>query len=454
MDVPTPAVLARMPLAEAVLLLWKWGADADRLNGVFERHRGSCYEKAISFSTMVHLVADALLQHGGSGNQSFMRGRESGWLEASNRAAYGKLGRMPVNLSMGFLTEVTDSLREIFPEQSRRKPPGSLQGFSVITYDGKALKRVAKRLKALRGLSGGVLGGRALVAMDFSLGMTLAMHAHPDGDANDVRFVPALLPEVRRRVPGCRLHMADRQFCDLVQMEHFTAENDHFLVRYNAKVGFHSDHPPREGIDRQGRRYCEQWGWLGRKNHPQRRYVRQIRLFRPGEEDIVLLTDLLSSKEYPAEDLLDLYLERWGIERMFQKVTEVFGLKGLIGGTPEATIFQFAFCLLLYNQIQLVRAFVAWHQKRDFETISLEQLFVDVRRELIGWHVAFPMNMTMNYLKSMPFNRILRRLDALLRRAWSDRWIKAINKKRRVQHPTVSRGVHSCVYRILSQSSV
>jgi hypothetical protein len=36
-------------------------------------------------------------------------------------------------------------------------------------------------------------------------------------------------------------------------------------------------------------------------------------------------------------------LQRWGIEQVFQKVTEVFHLQGLIGGTPKATIFQFAF---------------------------------------------------------------------------------------------------------------
>jgi len=34
----------------------------------------------------------------------------------------------------------------------------------VIIVDGKAIKRVAKRLKPLRGRKGGVLGGKALSA--------------------------------------------------------------------------------------------------------------------------------------------------------------------------------------------------------------------------------------------------------------------------------------------------
>ena len=48
-----------------------------------------------------------------------------------------------------------------------------------------------------------------------------------------------------------------------------------------------------------------------------------------------------------------------GIERMFQQVAEVFHLATLIGGSPEATVFQLAFCLLLYNMIQVVRASLA-----------------------------------------------------------------------------------------------
>ena len=39
------------------------------------------------------------------------------------------------------------------------------------------------------------------------------------------------------------------------------------------------------------------------------------------------MTDLLHPDRYPAADLLALYLARWGIERVFQQVTEVFPLE-------------------------------------------------------------------------------------------------------------------------------
>ncbi len=50
-----------------------------------------------------------------------------------------------------------------------------------------------------------------------------------------------------------------------------------------------------------------------------------------------------------------MYLARWGSERVFQQITAVFHLNRLIATTPQGTLFQLAFCLLLYHLIQVVR---------------------------------------------------------------------------------------------------
>lgn len=69
---------------------------------------------------------------------------------------------------------------------------------------------------------------------------------------------------------------------------------------------------------------------------------------------------------------------------MFQQITEVFHLQPLIGTTPQGTVFQFAFCVLLYNLVQVVRAYVATAQARPVPTISTELLFDDVHRQLVA----------------------------------------------------------------------
>lgn len=253
--------------------------------------------------------------------------------------------------------------------------------------DGKTIKRVAKRLKPLRSAGGGVIGGKALVATEYASGLAIALSADPDGDANDARLVPDLLPRVRQQVQAPRLWVADRGFCDPLQISRFTEEGDSFVLRYNARVKFIRDDEQsvHKGIDAQGRSFIDECGWLGRDGNANQCYVRRITLAREEGDDISIVTDLFGPRKHPAKDLLSVYRQRWGIEQMFQQVTEVFGLEKLIGGRPEATIFQFAFCLLLYNQMQLVRAYVAKHQDHETETVSLEQLFIDVRRELIAF---------------------------------------------------------------------
>jgi Transposase DDE domain len=351
LEVPVPQTLARLPLAEAVLTLWRWAADADTVNQIFDENRGRCYQKLFLFSTIVGLVRDALLEYDGRGKQSFEAAQDRGELDASVRAASGKLGRTPIPVSTAFLAGCTARFSDLVPSppQAQTALPKSLEDYQVLVFDGKAIKRVAKRLKPLRDTAGGLLGGRALVALNLRTGLAVALRAHPDGDANEVRFVGDLVPEVRELIAAKRLWIADSSVCDLTQPARFAESGDAFLIRSHPKVPFYAD-PARsaqEGQDGQGRRSVEDWGWLGSPRNKKRLDVRRITLNRPGEKDVTLVTNLLEADAVPAVDLLSAYLARWGIERMFQQVTEVFGLEHLIGTKPEGVIFQFAMCLVL-----------------------------------------------------------------------------------------------------------
>src|SRR5882672_6396267 len=140
-------ILTRLPLAEAVLSLWRWVADPLFLLSVFTRHCGLGYEKEISFEVLVQLIADALLEHQGSGRKSFERGREHGLLRASPQAVYQKLGRVAWGLSEAWLAESTARVQPVYPSAASVPLPSSLHGLQVIVVDGKTIKRVAKRLK-------------------------------------------------------------------------------------------------------------------------------------------------------------------------------------------------------------------------------------------------------------------------------------------------------------------
>jgi hypothetical protein len=445
--------LDRLPLAESVLLLWQQVADPKFLQDLFTTHRGRGYDKVLSFPSLVQLIADALLQHDGSARASFERALEHDALPVTIPAAYGKLRRLPIAVSTAFLAEGTARLHALLPVPATSTIPASLQSFRVMVLDGKTIKYVAKRLKLLRGIRSGLVGGKTLVALELNSGLAVAMRAHPDGEINELRLVPDLVAEVEQRVPGPRLWVGDRLYCDLEQTGRFLAAGDHFLIRYHSKVHFHPDprRSVRHGSDEGGRPYTEEWGWLGAETDPRRRYVRRITLTRPRDEALVLVTDLVDAGRYPAVDLLAVYQARWGIENVFQQVTEVFPLKRLIGGTPQAGIFQMAFCLLLYNMIHVLRAYVAAAEQWEPADVSLEKLFEDVEKELIAWTVMVAPIDTVTVFGAIPsVAQVRKRLTKLLGTVWKDRWLKTVNEKLRPHRrkATTCRG-HTSIHRVL-----
>src|SRR5262249_20571553 len=105
------------------------------------------------------------------------------------------------------------------------------------------------------------------------------------------------------------------------------------------------------------------------------------------------------------------------------RVTEVFHLGTLIGSTPQATIFQAAFCLLLYNMIQVIRQHIAAAQKLEPERISIENLFQDVTRQLIGWTEVLSTSQTAALLQTTwTAAQVARRLEAVLSQTWREAW--------------------------------
>ena len=232
---------------------------------------------------------------------------------------------------------------------------------------------------------------------------------------------------------------------------------DHFLIRYHKKVQFCPDprRPAAVTRDDQGRRFEEDWGWLGAESNRSRRFVRRL-IIRLGAEAIILVTDLLDATRYPAADLLTVYVGRWGIERVFQQITEVFALRHLIGSTPQATVFQAAFCLLLSNMVQVLRGYIALAQPQPCvaDELSAEQIFYDVQRELTAVSILVPPAMVVNaYTEDLSQEELCQRLHTLLDSLWTPRWRKAVNTKPR---PKVAKakqsGAHTSMHRLLEKA--
>lgn len=457
-------LLSRLPLAQAALRVFGYSLDESTLDAVFSEHRGRCYESELRFAELVYLVRDALTLYQGSGNRAFTKAERADLLPVARQNVYGKLSRLPEKLSMALLAVGAQRLGELLAAAPRAvELPASLAEMRLVPIDGKKIKGAAKRLKALRDVAGSLLGGKLLVALDLSRGLAIAMQADPDGERNDVPLVPGLLEQVRELVDEAILWIADRQFGNLDVPRLLCArEGDHFLVRCVKTLRLFPDaqRPAEEFTGAAGRRVVQEWGFIGAEGDVRRRYVRRITLHRPDEEAIILITDLLDGARYPAADLLVAYQHRWGIERVFQQVTEVFSLETLIGSAPRAMIFQATLCFLLYNMIQVVRAYVAEDGEKPVERVSSEKLFWDVRDELTTWkNLGDPETA----VKALAFSEGDRAatpttMAAWLRRTlagcWYEGYIKAPPKKKPAgtrPRATVApgHGGHSSTWRIL-----
>ena len=458
-DVFSATVLEKLPLADSVWRLLHFAMDDPWLEDLWTRHRGRCYERDLKFSTLAHLIADALLEHGGSGHQAFERAREVKILPVSITSAYEKLANLPVAVSEALLAEGTRRMNAVLPEVPAIDPlPDCWADFEVFGADGKAIKHVKRLLKPLRGLQAGILGARASVGLNLRTGLAVAMVGHLDGEAGEAALTEVLLPKLARAA-GERLWVVvlDRLYCNLNFPQQVLKAGGHFLIRYCSNTTFVPDpaRPAQESRDAQGHRIVQEWGWLGKVEKADRQYVRRITKHWSDGKELGVVTDLLDEVKYPAEAMLRTYQSRWGIETVFHQITDVFSLRHLIGTMPKAVLFQLSFCLLLYNALQVVRSHLASHQECEAKKISNEKLFYDVKRQLVAVSELVDVNSLLSLLGAVPTASGLREyLREGLRGAWSDRWWKRPSSGRGGHQKVKARvlGNHTSTYRVLQQA--
>jgi Transposase DDE domain len=458
-DVFSAAVLEKLPLADSVWRLLHFAIDDRWLDDLWTRHRGRCYERDLKFSTLAHLIADALLEHGGSGHQAFERARDAAILPVSITSAYEKLGNLPVPVSETLLAEGTQRMNAVLPVIPAIDPlPDCWADFEVFGADGKAIKHVKRLLKPLRGLQAGILGARASVGLNLRTGLAVAMVSHLDGEAGEAALTEVLLANLARAA-GQRpwLVVLDRLYGNLSFPQRVLKAGGHFLIRYWSQTTFVPDptRPVQESRDSQGHRIVQEWGWLGKVEKANRQYVRRITKHWSDGKELGVITDLLDEVKYPAEAMLRTYQSRWGIETVFHQITDVFSLRHLIGTMPKAVLFQLSFCLLLYNALQVVRAHLASHQECEAKTISNEKLFYDVKRQLVAVSELVAVEPLLSLLGEVPTAAELRGfLRERLRGEWSDRWWKAPSSGRGGHQKVKTRvpGNHTSTYRVLQQT--
>jgi hypothetical protein len=452
MDAFITELMRRSPLATAVLDICDYLFDQQLLDDIWNNHRGRCYNDKLLFPDFLRLMRDALIRHGGSAHKLFVQLESCDAHPIDESNFYRKLRNIPVTLSRALLSQCTQRLLPLMPVAATTLP-ACFDTYQVVVGDGKAIKKVAKRLAPTRGYIGKLIGAKARVAMDLRSGMAIAMNDTLDGMANEVPLVPGLMPQLHQ-ASGTRaiLSVWDRQFDDAATMRLLSSRpGDAFVVRMKHKNMRFAVETAVKTQDDQGREVLDEIGILGTGKKAMR--LRRITLSRDGaagEDDVVLLTNLMDRDRFSVVDLLALYKKRWGIEQMFQQITETFSLSHLIGCSPKAVLLQLAYCLLLYNVMQLVKAYVAEDGKVKPSVVSMHYLFEDVRTELKAWayHTEGQWPGSLRDAAGL-----MTHLRQLLSGSWNaKRYTKASDKNPRKVHGTKKQwlsGGHTSVQRAL-----
>jgi Transposase DDE domain len=452
-DATRCCIVQRLPLAQAVLGLFQYVLAPTFLEDLFQRCRGRAYHKELSFTALVHLVGAAITHHS-SVHQALQKRRRDQHLPVSDRAFYGKLGRVPLSLSLGLLDEGTQRLQSLLAATVNHAVPACFDALQVLLVDGKKSKNVAKRLAACRNQPGRVFGAKLLVCLDARTRLVLAAAAAADGERNDNPLVPDLLNRLRphRNLPP--LFVCDAQFCDLTQVRRLLGEAALFAFRHHPKTHFHPDpeRPAHTFLDGHGRTLVEEWGYLGSVKDKRRCYVRRVTWKRDSatHKDLSVVTNLTDGLAYRPQALIDLYLLRWKIETVFQEVATVFGLQHLIGSTPEASGFETALCMLIYNIIQVLKAELAAQQDLPLDDVSSQNLFRSVQHSLIALYQLLPAAHLVACIAAPTEPVALRGwLRQLLQGQWQPQWRKARNKNPRRYKPKPKQsGAHTSIERL------
>src|SRR6185437_481500 len=118
---------------------------------------------------------------------------------------------------------------------------------------------------------------------------------------------------------------------------------------------------------------------------------------------------------------------------------------------PQAIIFQAAFCFVIYNLIQVVRAYVARAGDRPVELVSTRKLFEDVRVQLGSWAILGEVPALLEHMRGLTLDSMRARLEDRLGGLWRKRWAKCPSRPRSPgQKRTVrAKGGRTSVWRAL-----
>jgi hypothetical protein len=422
-----------------------------RLDALFEKTAQRQYTRELLFSTTVDLMALVVCRVRPSVNAAYQAKKEE--VGVTVRALYDKLECLEPGISAALVRHTAARLEPIIRHMKGTTPP-LLHGYKTKILDGNHLAGSERRPKILRDVAAGCLPGQTLVVLEPETGLASDVICCEDGHTQERKRLDLIWSMVEER----DLWIADRNFCTTKFLFGLAARKSCFIIRQHASTlrWTRESKRRRAGRTKTGVLY-ERTLWL-QDEEGNEIEVRQIELVldkptRDGEKTIRLLTNLPAKVR--AAKVAELYRERWTIEKLFQRMTQLLRCEINTLAYPKAALFGFCVALAASNVLATVKAALrATHKK-----VALDEVLSDfyVAEELAGTYrgmmIALP-EATWKHLAEMSDRDFAIWLMSVAKQARLDRYPKSRRgpKKPRSRRTRYAKAKHIATARVMADA--
>jgi Transposase DDE domain len=381
------AFAARAPMAAAGRAIFEHLFRADSLDAWFRGRAFSQYERELTFSSLVELMAAVTFRRQASVRKAYMA--EPGHWAVSLSAVYQKLQGVEPALCAALVADTSVRLHELIAD-SGSPPDTILPGRRVMGVDGSHAAATDHRLKVLRSTNLAALPCHALVVRDYQTGLLSTMVPGEDAHANERTLIPALFDAIRPN----DVWLGDRNFATADLMAAVIDCDAAFVVRRHAKTvwretseyGEVSTLASGDRIDE-----CDVVVVTPKGRELSIRLVR-IRFAIPlqnGDQELFIFTNL-PKEEVSAVQVAALYRSRWMLEGAFQVVEETMHGEVKSLGYPKAALFAMALSLVAYNIVVTLKRFAAAALKVTPDEVSDDMVATEIQTVTTGMMIAVP----------------------------------------------------------------
>lgn len=292
------------------------------------------------------------------------------WIEpmqVSVEALSKRLRTLPASLFVEIFEQVIEKLKS---EENLKGVPEKWQGISekftgIWIADGSTLEEIFKKLKVLR-KGNTVLGGKMMVIAEAWTYRPVKMWYTEESKANDKIFTDQLLEQL----PQGGLMIFDLGFFKFGWFDEFTEQKKFFVTRLREKTAYQVKKSLSTGLYYQDE--IIQMG-LYRSNqchHP----VRLVSVLW-GKTWYRYLTNVLEPEQLSAQQVCELYRNRWQIEQAFLLTKRLLGLAYLWVGDSNGIQIQILSTWIFYAVLNQLCTDVAVALGQPKERISTEMVF-------------------------------------------------------------------------------